>query len=226
MMCSMPRLFGWTPPHNEDYVDLLMTSDHARPRIFTSEVSQESNTPAPFSNADVVNDKQPSSCKWSRDPNWVARPRNEFILFRCEFVRNHSRESKLECSRPTPAEGQDSLKTLSKQAAEAWYHLSPEERLYWKDRAIRERKEHARKYPDYRYRPRKSTEARSRSFRSFAAQIMPSSCAEGKIEKPIPHGVIRHHYQQMSTMHSLKHYIAHRGGLTCCLRPPLPPGCQ
>ena len=217
-VCST-RLFGWTPPHNEDYADLLMSSNQAKPRnspFCISEISQESSTRASFTNAaNVDDDRQPGTGKF-RDQNWVARPRNDFILFRCEFVRNHSRESN--CSRPTRTltEGQDKP-TLSKQAAEAWYHLSPEERLFWKERAIRECKEHARKYPDYRYRPRKSTEARGRSFRSFAAQLLPSSCTEGKIENLYLGAHLSQCYQcQITRMHhcfrpSKYKYVAHRG---------------
>ncbi|KAF9533624.1 hypothetical protein CPB83DRAFT_890098 [Crepidotus variabilis] len=99
------------------------------------------------------------------EPNWVARPRNEFILFRCEFVRQHSGEAK----RLNYPSSQDPEKTLSKQAAEAWHCLSSEERMYWKEKANYERTEHARRYPEYRYRPRKNL-GHKRSARSLSIQ--------------------------------------------------------
>ncbi|TEB31411.1 hypothetical protein FA13DRAFT_1585038, partial [Coprinellus micaceus] len=92
------------------------------------------------------------------DPNWVARPRNEFILFRCDYVRKHTKEGGNKRSRRTP--GQEAEKTLSKLAAEAWRALSNGDRAYWREQANLERNDHARKYPDYRYRPKKSATAR------------------------------------------------------------------
>ncbi|KAF9239160.1 hypothetical protein BU15DRAFT_74853 [Melanogaster broomeanus] len=87
----------------------------------------------------------------SRDPSWVPRPRNAFIIFRCEYSREHMQA----------AQGQDedhipptlTAKTLSKRAAETWKQLPVSEKNRYKVLADREREEHARLYPNYRFRP-------------------------------------------------------------------------
>lgn len=181
-MPLLSRIFGWLPPDNEDFVDVQISPPESllpfeNPTFHISNLNPikraptatngnvESTSPASSTSAlsveaEPVVEKRESSGK-HHDPSWVARPRNEFILFRCDYVRKHSREGK-RVRRPPGAEAE---KTLSKQAAEAWHHLSPEERLYWKERANGERNEHARKYPDYRYRPKKSQGGRRRNAR-------------------------------------------------------------
>ncbi|PPQ82378.1 hypothetical protein CVT25_008339 [Psilocybe cyanescens] len=183
-MPSLSRILGWTPPDNEDYLDVALSSSPLLPlqnptfhisepnpirraprrvasRNFESTSPASSNS-ALSSDGESPNDKRVDGHGKHVDPSWVARPRNEFILFRCDYVRKHSREGK-RVRRPPGAEAE---KTLSKQAAEAWHHLPPEERLYWKERANGERNEHARRYPDYRYRPKKSAAGRRRQTRS------------------------------------------------------------
>lgn len=189
------RILGWSPPDNEEFVDVLVTAcaDKLLPLqnptfhilepnpirrlrrtttgIFraastTSSTSDHSSDEAPADKRVEANGKQ-------ADPAWVARPRNEFIIFRCEYVRKHSREGK----RVRRAPGAEAEKTLSKHAAEAWHHLPPEERMYWKERANAERNEHARRYPDYRYRPKKSVTGRRRQTR-----CSPSKPAESNAE--------------------------------------------
>ncbi|KIJ63339.1 hypothetical protein HYDPIDRAFT_113320 [Hydnomerulius pinastri MD-312] len=87
----------------------------------------------------------------SRDPSWIPRPRNAFIIFRCEYSREHTQsgqelEDDQEVTNPT-------AKTLSKRAAEAWKLLSVCEKDRYKVLADKEREEHARLYPHYRFRP-------------------------------------------------------------------------
>ncbi|KAG1856632.1 high mobility group box domain-containing protein, partial [Suillus subalutaceus] len=87
----------------------------------------------------------------SRDPSWIPRPRNAFIIFRCEYSRKHSQaaqESDEESEAPNPT-----AKTLSKRAAEAWKQLSASDKDKYKVLADKEREEHARLYPHYRFRP-------------------------------------------------------------------------
>ncbi|KAF8655834.1 hypothetical protein AX16_002918 [Volvariella volvacea WC 439] len=85
------------------------------------------------------------------DPAWVARPRNPFIIFRCEYSQTHCREGK-RIRRPPGAPPE---KSLSKRAAEAWYVLPEEEKMKYKELADIEREEHAKMYPQYRFRPAK-----------------------------------------------------------------------
>ncbi|KAI9570824.1 hypothetical protein HD554DRAFT_316698 [Boletus coccyginus] len=89
----------------------------------------------------------------SRDPSWIPRPRNAFIIFRCEYSREHAQSSQE--SQNDHDSNSASVKTLSKRAAEAWKQLSPAEKDRYKELADKEREEHARLYPHYRFRPMK-----------------------------------------------------------------------
>lgn len=82
-----------------------------------------------------------------RDPDWVPRPANAFIIFRAEYSHRHAQTHKND---PPTAE-----KTLSKRAAEAWKKLTASEKEPYKKRSEQERLEHARRYPNYRYKPRR-----------------------------------------------------------------------
>ncbi|KAI6123155.1 hypothetical protein EDD16DRAFT_682516 [Pisolithus croceorrhizus] len=83
----------------------------------------------------------------SRDPTWVPRPRNAFIIFRCNYTREHAARNSQE------ADEQSLTKTLSRRAGEAWKKLPSAEKDKYKRLADREREEHARLYPHYRFRP-------------------------------------------------------------------------
>ena len=91
------------------------------------------------------------------DPAWIARPRNPFIIFRCEYSREHSRGDGKRVRRPPGSQPVE--KTLSKRAAEAWHQLSPEEKNRFKELADMEKEEHARLYPNYRFKPMKRNTA-------------------------------------------------------------------
>jgi hypothetical protein len=83
-----------------------------------------------------------------RDPEWVPRPRNAFIIFRCEYSRKHA---------PDPSDSSDRSsrgdKTLSKRAGEEWRRLSSAEREQYKVLAEQEKVAHALQNPDYRFKP-------------------------------------------------------------------------
>lgn len=83
----------------------------------------------------------------TRDPGWIPRPRNAFIIFRCDYSREHAAQTSQE------SDEQSLSKTLSKRAAEAWKQLSAEEKDKYRHLADREREEHTRIYPHYRFRP-------------------------------------------------------------------------
>ncbi|KIK04016.1 hypothetical protein K443DRAFT_94014 [Laccaria amethystina LaAM-08-1] len=189
-MSTLAGIFGWTPPENEDYVQVTvhlpnslqnppfhisdatnttmrtLRSRYSRSFPSKMEVRSPTSSTSALSSGGESPDKRQEKGK-NGDPTWVARPRNEFILFRCEYVKTHSREGK-RVRRPP---GTEAEKTLSKQAAEAWHQLSEEERMYWRNRARGERTEHARRYPDYRYRPKKSATGRKRNTRSSSEKV-------------------------------------------------------
>ncbi|KAG8217169.1 hypothetical protein J3R82DRAFT_5250 [Butyriboletus roseoflavus] len=88
-----------------------------------------------------------------RDPSWIPRPRNAFIIFRCNYSREHAQGSQDSQNDHDPTN--PSVKTLSKRAADAWKQLSTPEKDRYKVLADKERQEHARLYPNYRFRPMK-----------------------------------------------------------------------
>jgi HMG (high mobility group) box len=101
------------------------------------------------------------------DPGWVPRPRNAFIIFRCDYVKQHSASS----SSHSPFPPSD--KSLSKRAAEAWKQLPQSEQDRYKLLAIQEKKEHGERYPNYKFRPakRRGSLARSNPDQDLADQL-------------------------------------------------------
>ena len=90
--------------------------------------------------------------------NKVPRPRNAFIIFRCQTISKlHSRDNVGIDRPPTPE------KTLSKRAGVAWRQLSAAEKQVFKDLAEKERLEHQEKYPGYRYQPNRSKSSKPRT---------------------------------------------------------------
>jgi len=103
-----------------------------------------------------------------RDPSWVPRPRNAFIIFRCEFSRDYAASNSKDSSGSTRHQHSD--KTISKRAGEAWRRLSERERRSYKVLADLERQEHAKRNPNYRFRPVKRPKSiTSRRTRSHPA---------------------------------------------------------
>lgn len=84
-----------------------------------------------------------------RNPAWVPRPRNAFIIFRCEYASKHAKHGS--SSGATSATATDT--TLSKRAGEAWKRLSDEEHEHYKALADAEKLDHALRNPDYRFNP-------------------------------------------------------------------------
>ncbi|KAF9046895.1 hypothetical protein BDZ89DRAFT_903843, partial [Hymenopellis radicata] len=73
------------------------------------------------------------------------RPPNPFILFRNDYTKRHAKGG------PSgPLED-----SHSKRAGQAWRALTAEEKRAWQLLAKKAGDEHAKMYPDYRYRPNK-----------------------------------------------------------------------
>ncbi|KAG2139052.1 hypothetical protein DEU56DRAFT_886723 [Suillus clintonianus] len=141
-----PVLCGWSPTSVEDDHDVHLPDQvYPLPKHFLASTSCITHQPmAPSSDRRAQRNR-------SRDPSWIPRPRNAFIIFRCEYSRKHSQaaqEGDEESDVPNPT-----AKTLSKRAAEAWKQLSASEKDSYKVLADKEREEHARLYPHYRFRP-------------------------------------------------------------------------
>ncbi|KZT13078.1 uncharacterized protein LAESUDRAFT_28892 [Laetiporus sulphureus 93-53] len=71
------------------------------------------------------------------------RPRNKWIIFRCEFIKKN------------PGTKEGCPPNASTAAARAWKALSPQERVPYEQEAKREADAFKKKYPDYKYRPRR-----------------------------------------------------------------------
>lgn len=84
-----------------------------------------------------------------KEKNHPPRPSNAFIYFRSEFSRLHAGASRKGVKPPT--------QSLSKQAALAWAGYTSAQRERYFKMAEVGRIEHAKKYPDYRYQPRRRT---------------------------------------------------------------------
>ena len=84
-----------------------------------------------------------------KDPEHVPRPRNAFIIFRCDFTQKYLASGDSE--RASGPGG----KSLSKRAGEAWQNEKPETKRYYKKLADEERARHRINYPGYRFRPKR-----------------------------------------------------------------------
>lgn len=81
--------------------------------------------------------------------NHVPRPRNAFFIFRSM----RAREVKVFCHQSE----------FSKLVAEDWKKMSEEEKAFFVKEATLERAEHKKKYPDYKYQPRKRKKSNAES---------------------------------------------------------------
>ncbi|KAK7435706.1 hypothetical protein VKT23_019538 [Stygiomarasmius scandens] len=72
----------------------------------------------------------------------IPRPKNAFILFRCDLVRQ----------KRIPAELQADHKDISRIAGMMWKSLSSKQKKPWMDMAKMEKKLHLLKYPNYAYK--------------------------------------------------------------------------
>lgn len=188
---SLSRIFGWSPSKREEHVDIPPRPTLHRPsplRISTGGTSRGLDykpmvtgqpSPTGYEMASPASSIYSLSLDGSQadpeplrrgDPDWVARPRNPFIIFRCEYSREHSKEGK-RVRRPP---GSQTEKSLSKRAAEAWHQLSAEEKYRFKKLADEEREEHARLHPNYRFRPIKRTSGKKRPLHPPRVQPRPS----------------------------------------------------
>ena len=73
----------------------------------------------------------------------IPRPRNAFILFRCDFV----------AQKKIPASVEPDHRNISRIVGRIWKAMSEEDRRPWVEEAQREREKHKRLYPQYRYSP-------------------------------------------------------------------------
>lgn len=95
--------------------------------------------PAPGSSGVV----QPKAMRLVNGRCHVPRPRNPFILFRCDFV--HQR-------RTMPRSDLDDT-NISRIAGDMWREMTAAEKRPWVELAAKEKAQHAKLYPNYKYAP-------------------------------------------------------------------------
>lgn len=159
----MPNVFGWTPSteaSEEDDTKRSCSVDAASPR---SSSSYEDSDNSPTYNPPARRG----------DPNWVARPRNAFIIFRCAFSRDNARGSG---KRGVHAE------TMSRRAGNAWKSLSNAEKSHYEILAKHEKAQHALAHPEYKYRPTKRRGSSKRHHRGWKPVSRASKSADSRSE--------------------------------------------
>ncbi|KAJ7153016.1 hypothetical protein C8R46DRAFT_480069 [Mycena filopes] len=111
-------------------------SDTGSPRtIIPSEDLPLPTAPRPFSTKKSHARKQPLG--------HIPRPRNAFILFRCDYGRQN------------PRKGKDrDQNDLSRVVGTMWRNMTVEQRAPWVFMADEEKRKHAALYPGYKYIPR------------------------------------------------------------------------
>ncbi|KAJ3499400.1 hypothetical protein NLJ89_g10105 [Agrocybe chaxingu] len=76
-------------------------------------------------------------------PGHVPRPRNAFILFRCDFVRQ----------KKIPESVENDHRNISRIVGKIWREMSDEDKEPWVAMADEEKRRHLRTHPGYRFTP-------------------------------------------------------------------------
>ena len=129
----------------------LSSSQRASP-LAPAEPTAESSMPV----------KQSRTHAKRRDPSYIPRPPNAFILFRSAFIRdqhipgkvegNHSKLSKIIGTLVMSPYISYRYLTIVPLGL-CWKQLPPEEKEKWEARAVNALSEHRARYPDWRFRP-------------------------------------------------------------------------
>jgi hypothetical protein len=76
-------------------------------------------------------------------PGYIPRPRNAFLIFRCDLVNQ-------DCVPPEVDQGHANISRL---AGKVWAALGDDTKVPWRELQKIELKTHRERYPDYRYKP-------------------------------------------------------------------------
>ena len=115
-----------------------------------------------------------------KDPGHVPRPRNAFIIYRCEYTHKYLANGGSERA------SDFAKRSLSKRAGEAWRNEKPETVQYYKSLAEEERALHRMNHPDYRFRPtRQKTSGQTIGKRSQKKRAS-SPCLKRSVAHPPP----------------------------------------
>lgn len=89
---------------------------------------------------------QTDKCTCKSNANRIPRPRNAFILFRQKYHQSVLDEGNVIRTNPE----------VSRELGRRWRALLNEDREHWNKLAEEEKTNHAKKYPGYRYTPRRN----------------------------------------------------------------------
>lgn len=148
------------------------------PELFSQSGSQPSSlntTPASSfsggSTSNYITSNLPNGntekCTCKSNSNRIPRPRNAFILFRQKYHQSVLDEGNVIRTNPE----------VSRELGRRWRSLSSEEKEHWNNLAEEEKKNHAKKYPGYRYTPRRNGKSkgcpacRQKAFRQKQVQL-------------------------------------------------------
>ncbi|TRM59805.1 hypothetical protein BD626DRAFT_506473, partial [Schizophyllum amplum] len=100
----------------------------------------------------------------------IPRPSNAFMIFRRWYAKKHAGE----------AGG-----ALSRRAGDAWRALSIPDRAEWEEQAESEKQEHARRYPNWRYRPRRRAQVQGPPHLK-PTELPPHGLGKRALSMPVP----------------------------------------
>ncbi|CAA7267238.1 unnamed protein product [Cyclocybe aegerita] len=130
----------------------LVGQEHSPPGVVPSDVPFCSTPPSASSLPALPARKSTHTRR--KDPAHIPRPRNAFIFFRSWYITEGASGN----------EGQQN--ELSKHAGKVWNRMSEEGKRPFVELAIKEKREHTERYPDYVYAPggcRGSAKAKARA---------------------------------------------------------------
>lgn len=111
-----------------------------------SQPSSTNTTPASSFSGSSTGYFHEGKCTCKSNANRIPRPRNAFILFRQKYHQSVLDEGSVIRTNPE----------VSRELGRRWRALSNEERDHWNKLAEEEKTNHAKKYPGYRYTPRRN----------------------------------------------------------------------
>ncbi|KAF9471775.1 HMG-box, partial [Pholiota conissans] len=76
-----------------------------------------------------------------REPDYIPRPRNAYIMFRSYYIQTNC------------GSGKKKQDDISKVASNVWNNMTEEEKQPFIQAAFEEKIQHKLKYPDYKYKP-------------------------------------------------------------------------
>ncbi|KAI0651422.1 hypothetical protein C8Q79DRAFT_34095 [Trametes meyenii] len=112
--------------------------------------SSSSTSPSPALRAASPHAKKTTSVpsrRAAKSPDHIPRPRNAFMIFRSEHCTN-VKESRVEHDH----------RMISKILGEVWRKLDDDKKDHYKQLAAKEKREHAIRYPNYRFSPQQRAE--------------------------------------------------------------------